>query len=81
MTLALDTSPHVADIAWIYSDVPGDYALSELCIMSRFRGITPEDKGDWGDCLDGLCSPLRRAGSAFVKVCRTNRERFRAAEG
>lgn len=23
----------------------GDYALSELCIMSRFRPITPEDKG------------------------------------
>lgn len=48
MALALDVSLHVADIAWIYSDVPRDYTLSELCIMSRFRPITPEDKGGLG---------------------------------
>lgn len=45
MALALADSLHVEDIAWIYSDVPRDYTLSELCIMSRFRPITPEDKG------------------------------------
>lgn len=48
MALALADSLHVADIAWIYSDVPRDYTLSELCIMSRFRPITPEDKGGLG---------------------------------
>lgn len=48
MALALADSRHVADIAWIYSDVPRDYTLSELCIMSRFRPITPEDKGGLG---------------------------------
>lgn len=41
-------SRRVADIAWIYSDVPEDYTLCELCIMSRFRPITPEDKGGIG---------------------------------
>lgn len=45
MALALDASLHVADIAQIYSNVGRDYTLSELCIMSRFRPITPEDKG------------------------------------
>lgn len=48
MALAPAGSCHVADIDWIYSDVPGDYALCELCIMSRFRPITPEDKGGIG---------------------------------
>ena len=48
MALALVASLRVADIAWIYSDVPRDYTLSELCIMSRFRPITPEDKGGLG---------------------------------
>lgn len=48
MALAPAGSHHVADIVWIYSDVPGDYALCELCIMSRFRPITPEDKGGIG---------------------------------
>lgn len=41
-------SLHVVDIARIYSDVPRDYTLSELCITSRFRAITPEDKGAGG---------------------------------
>lgn len=45
MALALDAGLRVADIAQIYSDVLRDYTLSELCIMSRFRPITPEDKG------------------------------------
>lgn len=45
MALALDASLHVADIAQIYSNVGRDYPLSELCIMSRFRPVTPEDKG------------------------------------
>lgn len=45
MALALDAGLRVADIAQIYADVLRDYTLSELCIMSRFRPITPEDKG------------------------------------
>ena len=48
MALAQAASLHVADIVWIYSDVQRDYILSELCIMSRFRPITPEDKGGLG---------------------------------
>lgn len=48
MALALAARLHAADIAWIYSDVPRDYTLSELCIMSRFRPITPEDKEGLG---------------------------------
>lgn len=45
MTLALDAGLRGADTAQIYADVLRDYTLSELCIMSRFRPITPEDKG------------------------------------
>lgn len=45
MALALDASLHVADIAQIYSNVGRDYTLGELCIMSRFRPITPEEGG------------------------------------
>lgn len=45
---ALDAGLRVADTAQIYADVPRDYTLSELCIMSRFRPITPEDRGGGG---------------------------------
>lgn len=51
MALALLTSLHVADLAQIYPDVPGDYTLTELCIMGRFRAITPEDWGGGGKQL------------------------------
>lgn len=57
-------SLHVADIARIYSDVPRDYTLSELCIMSRFRAITPEDKGGLGRLFKLLVLAI-----IMIRVC------------
>lgn len=79
MALARPAGLHVADIAWIYSDVPGDYTLSELCIMSRFRGITPEDKGGLGRLFKRLALAIIAglAARARVRVRVCVRERFR----
>lgn len=62
MALALDAGLREADIAQIYADVLRDYTLSELCIMSRFRPITPEDKG-------GLRRLFKRHVSAPGRWC------------
>lgn len=81
MALALSAGLHVADIAWIYSDVPRDYTLSELCIMSRFRPITPEDKGGLGRLFKRHVLAIiagTRAGSMcmceHVSMCARQRE-------
>lgn len=66
MALALDASLCVADIAQIYADVLRDYTLSELCIMSRFRPVTPEDKGGLRRLFKQHVSAL--SGGACVRV-------------
>lgn len=71
MALALDASLHVADIAQIYSNVGRDYTLSELCIMSRFRPITPEDKGGVEPIVSTACVSHQRqdTAAAAAAVC------------
>ena len=76
MALALSASLHVADIARIYCDVPGDYTLSELCIMSRFRAITPEDKGGLGRLFKRLVLAIiiRLVARVQMRACASMRE-------
>lgn len=81
MALAQAASLHVADRVWIYSDVQRDYILSELCIMSRFRPVTPEDKGGLGRLFKRHVLAIitvtrgRRRARARVCVCEGEKER------
>lgn len=63
MALALDAGLRVADIAQIYADVRRDYALSDLCIMSRFRPLTPEDKGGIEAIVSTACVSHQQWGA------------------
>lgn len=75
MALALTTRLRVADITRIYPDVPRDYTLSELCIMSRFRPITHEDNRGLGRLFERHVLAIRVGTHKADSLCVQEKER------